>query len=111
MERAQKRGSGDLERVLSFSCPSKDPEPLIRYFYSGTSVWQVHEKGHPHRAVPIPTNLCEECRSSVLLLHRTFWEDLKSRPIKSRLGARENAREQTTKQPEVGSRKCHVVPT
>ena len=23
-----------------------------------------------------PSNLCEECRSSVLLLHRTFWEDL-----------------------------------
>ena len=30
-----------------------------------------HEKGHPHRAVPIPTNLCEECRSSGLLLERT----------------------------------------
>ncbi len=27
MERAQKRGSGDLERVLSFACSSKDSDP------------------------------------------------------------------------------------
>ena len=71
----------------------------------------MYEKGRPHGVAPIPTNLCEECCTSVLLLHRTFWEDLKPSPIKPRLGARENAREQIKKQPEVGSRKDPVVPT
>jgi len=31
-----------------------------------------HEKGRPHRAAPITTNLCEECRICVLILFKDF---------------------------------------
>ena len=32
----------------------------------------LHKKGRPHRAAPIPTNLCEECRNPFLIVSDMF---------------------------------------
>ena len=65
-----KAGSlGDLERVFPcFHC-SEDLNSSRWVFFTHKSLFGKHiKKRRPHRAAPIPTNLCEECRTSGLLL-------------------------------------------